>query len=978
MVAGVFLLSAVATPVEAATDWKPKWVAWNKVKWTKQVPGYATTVKFGEKWPVGGLVAGHRAQKAPLLLDLGITAAKEGSLLISGGGALKYVYWVYGAAQAGNKFGTMLPLGICRPTKGNYKGRIGVFDPDTGFADLAKVSCHVPSGSGALSSDRQTTIDLVKDYEVLVAPPNIAHWIDQSDAAMDSQWWKANNFIKGEQVCRFTDADEKDQAINWLKKNVNTLNAQTSIPKLKASFDLVIGQVRKIKGKNVCVGGSKSWIELGYRKLKVASKFQVLLVVPDSTIFKNKRSARNQLLTLRNPQSKICMAVTPGGMVLASCTGPLNIKEKKAGVRLEPFSFNAAGQLRVGADQKSCLYAVGANTGKRVKIDKCTLDPTTSFYLDKDKRLRTAGGRCIGLTTGNMPSGRAPAIHYSCVGKPSPVQIWEPVQYGTVHVATKSKIFAQMSVDGVSSTIFKCLKEKNGCVIHRPAGSKLKLHVTPLGSATQPNLHEKFGKWLSGGGCKGTKDTCVVAVKPGRELIGFTMASMFSPAKLAAQFQIKQGKNCLTATGTSGRPKLSACENGNPAQIFQSTFSKKSGWIRAAFMGNPTCLYHEEGPTKNGAYGMAVGKGLIQGKCHGSQTPKNTGRPKFSFEASGQIRPNTWKHCLQPKGKAVIYAPCNTKSKAQKWVFAAVKPPTVGDLMQVRASGRCLDNTGSAKKGAQMHQWSCVKKTANQRFQLVPTKGKVKNSFLIKSVKSGLCLDAKSAGKKNGTPVIQWDCHGKPNQIWHRPPKVKGGWQMWVNENAGRCLDLAGGGMGNRAKFQIWACNTANLNQHFRVVTTIADSKLAAFLKSQQSSIRAGTRTLQARYSGKCIDNTNSKNKGAQPHQWSCNKKLPAQQFQIIHVGNGDYRIKSKRSGMCLDVAGGSKKNGAKVIQWPCHKKANQKWWFYDQGNGYNEIRPRHAKNLCLDVKGPSKENRAKIQVWKCVKKAQQQFREFR
>jgi glucosylceramidase len=40
--------------------------------------------------------------------------------------------------------------------------------------------------------------------------------------------------------------------------------------------------------------------------------------------------------------------------------------------------------------------------------------------------------------------------------------------------------------------------------------------------------------------------------------------------------------------------------------------------------------------------------------------------------------------------------------------------------------------------------------------------------FRLVASHSGKCLDVYGAGQQNGARVIQWNCHGGPNQRWRQ------------------------------------------------------------------------------------------------------------------------------------------------------------------------------------------------------------------
>jgi cytochrome c len=129
----------------------------------------------------------------------------------------------------------------------------------------------------------------------------------------------------------------------------------------------------------------------------------------------------------------------------------------------------------------------------------------------------------------------------------------------------------------------------------------------------------------------------------------------------------------------------------------------------------------------------------------------------------------------------------------------------------------------------------------------------------VQSLASGKCLDLPGGQTRDGTPAIQFDCHGGPNQQWHvdyagdagyrivsrmsgkcigmAPDATAGGQivqsqcrgapdQLWALKRAGNelafqnvanqlCLDLPGASLDNGVNLIAWACN-GGINQTWR------------------------------------------------------------------------------------------------------------------------------------------------------------------
>ena len=59
--------------------------------------------------------------------------------------------------------------------------------------------------------------------------------------------------------------------------------------------------------------------------------------------------------------------------------------------------------------------------------------------------------------------------------------------------------------------------------------------------------------------------------------------------------------------------------------------------------------------------------------------------------------------------------------------------------------------------------------------------------------------------------------------------------------------------------------------------------------------------------------------------QATCNGNT-SQQWVTEAMGSGYFRVKSRFSGLCMDVNAASTADGASVIQWACGTGTNQQW----------------------------------------------------
>ncbi|MFY1691136.1 glycosyl hydrolase family 95 catalytic domain-containing protein [Plantactinospora sp. WMMB782] len=128
---------------------------------------------------------------------------------------------------------------------------------------------------------------------------------------------------------------------------------------------------------------------------------------------------------------------------------------------------------------------------------------------------------------------------------------------------------------------------------------------------------------------------------------------------------------------------------------------------------------------------------------------------------------------------------------------------------------------------------------------------------------------------------------------------------------------------------------------------------------------------LLAQHSGKAADiNGASTAAGAQLIQWQSGSGLN-QQFEFLASDGGYHRIRSRHSGMVLQVAGTS--TGADITQQPDSGAASQQWRVEDQGGGVVRLVNRQS-GLAMDVWQASTADGARISQWTPSTGANQRF----
>jgi hypothetical protein len=136
-------------------------------------------------------------------------------------------------------------------------------------------------------------------------------------------------------------------------------------------------------------------------------------------------------------------------------------------------------------------------------------------------------------------------------------------------------------------------------------------------------------------------------------------------------------------------------------------------------------------------------------------------------------------------------------------------------------------------------------------------------------------------------------------------------------------------------------------------------------------SIPSGWVNLVSKISGQCLaDPVSSLAPATILTQWPCNG-YDDQKWQLTPVSGG-YEITNAKSGLQMDVAGGtgSAQNGVPLIRWPYWGGANEVFQINPTSDGFYTLSPLHSGS-CVDVPTWSETNGGQIpglgiQQWTC------------
>jgi hypothetical protein len=114
-----------------------------------------------------------------------------------------------------------------------------------------------------------------------------------------------------------------------------------------------------------------------------------------------------------------------------------------------------------------------------------------------------------------------------------------------------------------------------------------------------------------------------------------------------------------------------------------------------------------------------------------------------------------------------------------------------------------------------------------------------------------------------------------------------------------KCVDDNGNSSANKAKVQIWTCNTSDKAQ----LWTYSGGELIHNGKCLNDQAWGGNRTKQILY--------------------TCNHALNE---LWTHLANGEFVLNAKGYKLCLDDPAYSTKNGTQLIVYTCKNSTNQRW----------------------------------------------------
>lgn len=148
------------------------------------------------------------------------------------------------------------------------------------------------------------------------------------------------------------------------------------------------------------------------------------------------------------------------------------------------------------------------------------------------------------------------------------------------------------------------------------------------------------------------------------------------------------------------------------------------------------------------------------------------------------------------------------------------------------------------------------------------------------------------------------------------------------------------------------------------LITCIVTAVVGVLCASANAQVAAGTYYLYNRNSGLALDASGAAVANGTPLiQWPYNGGADNQRWNVLPLGNGQFRVTGVASGRSIDISGGSTANGATALLWDVTGANNQIVTLQDRGVGFFSLVFLHS-GRALNVFGASIANGAQIIQW--------------
>ncbi len=299
-------------------------------------------------------------------------------------------------------------------------------------------------------------------------------------------------------------------------------------------------------------------------------------------------------------------------------------------------------------------------------------------------------------------------------------------------------------------------------------------------------------------------------------------------------------------------------------------------------------------------------------------------------------------------------------SKAQKFKFEKINNITCGQVLEngiykissALNGNKVLDiSGGSTNNGANLQIWNS-ENVQQQKFQI--TYNSTGKYYEIKALHSNKVFDIAGNGKIDGTNVAQYASNQSNAQKWVLKD-VGNGYFYIIGAYSGLYLDIAAASTANGTNVQVYTGNGTKAQKFkFNKIKMIDNSNYQIVMRQNNN---------------KALDiSGGSYDENANLQIWD-KVNVSQQIFNIRAIDNTYYKIIAKHSKKVLTV-----NSNNNVVQATDKNADSQKWSFESVGNGYYRIRSK-ATGLYLDVVNNKTANGTNVQVYKGNGAVAQQFK---
>jgi hypothetical protein len=182
-------------------------------------------------------------------------------------------------------------------------------------------------------------------------------------------------------------------------------------------------------------------------------------------------------------------------------------------------------------------------------------------------------------------------------------------------------------------------------------------------------------------------------------------------------------------------------------------------------------------------------------------------------EGETTMRVHAWRIALVLLGSLAMVVSTGPPGHAAPGSGATVfRPHITYYLVTARHSGKCLDlDSGLPDDGTPIIQWTCHGRV-NQQWRLsIMARG----YYEVSVAQTGKCLGIANKSTADGADVVQLSCDFVMDRLW-RIVELSDGYLRFVSAISDKCMDVRDVSQDDGARIQQWSCTTGE-NQQWRI-----------------------------------------------------------------------------------------------------------------------------------------------------------------